>query len=175
MKIIFLIIFLVSQFTTSIFNEQNSASKSTEVLIIYFGSSQCSFCTSEDNKVYFDQIVKKIKEKNNLSVVTKGVSLDEQIEDGYEFLYKLNDFDEIVIGDKYNNSAFFKYVINDYKGVAVVPQIVIMLRTTEEVSNNLPLDIKSEEFLYRIVGINKMEIFSNLVEDIDFNKFISVD
>jgi len=142
-----------------------------EIVLIYIGSSQCSFCNSEENKSHFRSIKNKIKNKQDFKFKSIGISLDSSTKNGFIFLNELDDFDEVIIADRIKNSAYFKYVLNEYKGIEIIPQIVIILRTYNDVSDDKAVEIDNEELLYRIVGTDKMELFASLVEEIDFNKF----
>jgi hypothetical protein len=143
------------------------AVKEKEILVIYIGSSECSFCNSEENKKHYRLIKSKIKNKTDIKLKTVGISLDKSIEDGYNFLTSLDDFDEVIIGEKQINTGYLKYVLENYKGVEIIPQVLIVLKTLNDENNR----IEKEELLYRVVGTNKMEIFTLLLEEIDFNKF----
>ena len=168
MKYLILIIVL-SVFGTS--DEQVSyANKIKKIIIVYIGDSRCQFCNDSDNKRGIEMIFDDLRGKVD-HVRTIGISVDEFSNIGYEFISDTFQFDEIIIGNISNNLGYKRYINDDFQGVDVIPQIIILVRIYDQLDGEEVLT--GEKLLYRLVGLDEIIKFSELTKKINYSKYLN--
>lgn len=100
----------------------------TELVAVYLGAEWCAPChlpeniqAVEDMKMAF----REIADDHGWSFKVVGVAVDWSIEDGYEFLRKNGDFDEVILGNNWTNLGAATYIWKAEDVWAAVPQIVV--------------------------------------------------
>jgi hypothetical protein len=149
-----------------------------EIALIYIGSTQCAVCLDASNKNYFKKIHNSIiAEHANIKFSVKriGISIGNNNDENFNFLQSFDlPFDEITLSHDLFNTGMNRYIHSDFKGEAVVPQVIIMKRSYHQ--NNLddsPVNtsIESENLLYRLVNLPNIETFSEISKEIDYTSF----
>jgi hypothetical protein len=85
-------------------------------------------------------------------LVHVGISLDTDVETGFEFLLQFGNFNEISVGGSVTNLAALRYIWQDSIPIASIPQLVIVERTS--MSSDGKLSVITENVVGRLVGMN---------------------
>ena len=126
--------------------------KSKETLVVYyFGATSCGFCNVLENIEKIKKIKTEFSEKNkdsNIKFVM--VCMDKDIEEGLKFIKKYGYWDEISIGNFYNNELALNYLNKtEIPGVTHVMVYRDLLVIKEKLS--IPI-IKERKLLVDLVG-----------------------
>lgn len=164
------ILLIILQFLFSLIQDNDIINK--EIILVYIGSSECRICNSEENNDSVSLVIYKLNNKlENMELITAGVSIDPSVEKGYNFLNKVyGDFNSVIIGEKPHNLGYNRYIEGRYKGKMLIPQVLILSRTYVTNSKEVRA-LEDEKLLYRLVGLNKIHDFIDLIDKINFNSF----
>jgi len=135
--------------------------KSKETLVVYyFGATSCGFCNVPENIEKIKKIKTEFSEKYKDSKIKfVMVCMDENIEEGLKFIQKYGYWDEISIGNFYNNELALNYLNNTE--VPGVPHVMVYkdyLLKKERFS--IPV-IKERKLLVDLVGGTQIEDWIN--------------
>lgn len=164
------IIVLVLTFGISVYlseSEINVPAKinsETEIALIFFGCSTCPAATMDE----IPNILHTLSEKVQNAALTNGhnysfigISKENNIKQGLEYLTNIAPFHEISLGKNMQNTAIQKYVWETFDNPlsASTPQVIISKRTyeTQIADSNTTIlpTIASEEILVRRIGIEQ--------------------
>ncbi|MEX0723093.1 MAG: hypothetical protein WD053_04415 [Gracilimonas sp.] len=149
----------------------SNPSNDKDIVMVYIGTSNCSFCTSEENDQHLKTIFEGIARNKQFAYRKIGISIDENLVEGFNFLNDLNvRFDEIIVASRNTNLGYIKYVKDEFIGVEIVPQVLVLLSVYK--SNN-KTEIIEEKLLYRVVGIEKMKTFGTVATKINLNNLVN--
>jgi len=124
-----------------------------EVIAVYVGSSWCGPCQNPKFKKALGQLRERVSKEVQASGAnfwTLGISVDNNIKAGYEFLKSAGPFDEISIGRSWANTAAVRFVMIDNFGGPVVPQVILIERHVEK--EGAGIKITNEKVLLRLIG-----------------------
>lgn len=108
----------------------------TEILVVFVSSADCVANKAEGFSDAMSRIRGLIDTQlsGNVNAVSRfvGISVDTDPKTGVEYLFQLADFDEVVAGGNWLNTATEKYFWhpNGYRLTATIPRIVVLQRTT---------------------------------------------
>jgi hypothetical protein len=143
-----------------------------EVVFTYIGSSECKFCLDEKVSSAYKYISPNLEydvNKQGFRFITVGISRDSNISNGLIHLSGFGKFDEVIVGNNWNNSGILKYVYGDIPGIAATPQFVVTLRKYKLISQNNGLNgyrgLEEEILLLRKVGVREIDSWVNTSED----------
>lgn len=136
----------------------------SEIALIFFGCSTCPAATMDEIPNILHTLSEKVQNAalingHNYSFI--GISKENNIKQGLEYLTNIAPFHEISLGNNMQNTAIQKYVWESFDNPlsASTPQVIISKRlyeinTAENDSTILPI-IASEEILIRRIGIEQ--------------------
>jgi hypothetical protein len=140
-----------------------------EVVLIFFGSSTCPASNDSAIPKLFRELKLKIsKYANNkrISFQSIGISVDNDMNSGFNFLNKIDDFDEISIGSV-RNLALQKYIQKN--NLTISPQILIVVRMYS-LENPLHKQIIDNELIvHKAIGAYGMYLTNYRFQDIELN------
>jgi hypothetical protein len=155
----------VSQFLYNDLTEAPAKINSeTEIALIFFGCSTCPAATMDEIPNILNTLSEKVQNAaltngHNYSFI--GISKENNIKQGLEYLTNIAPFHEISLGKNMQNTAIQKYVWETFDNPlsASTPQVIISKRlyetnTADNDSTVLPI-IASEEILIRKIGIEQ--------------------
>lgn len=91
---------------------------------------------------------------------TIGIALDHDPRAGAEYLFRLAEFDEVVSGGNWLNTATEKFLFGTYRWAPAIPQVVIMERTVTWSEAAFPL-VEGEKVLATIIGADSIMAWVN--------------
>ena len=159
--------FIISNyFFSSNFSEINESLLQAEkenVVMVYIGSSTCNY--SNDKRL--PSIVENIKSKvlklalsENKGFTTIGIAIDWNIQDGFNHLNKIGNFNEILVGNNWFNHGSSKYFFNDSLSIPGTPQILLIKRSyshhDKSGENSISYKISSDSLISKFVGIEDL-------------------
>lgn len=151
-----------------------------ELILIYITSSSCPFCNDIKLLSVIDTIKFELNQKAkkfgyNFSAI--GIGIESAPAIGLNHFNKTGYYDEIIIGNSWNNLGSIVYVLDHFKGIQMTPQIVVtkrkyQMRTPNVINIRNNIGINSETELVRKAGLssilnwfdNGMELPNNLLE-----------
>lgn len=145
-----------------------------EIILIYFGSSNCGPCNDERLSPVVTKLIEVFKKKtDSLGVIfrTIGVANDIFYQDGLDHLEKIARFDEIASGNGFLNVSVNKYMIQNSvsNSTTATPQIVVLKRFyRENAAQNITIDgfkILDEQIIDRRIGIISIFILSKEIRN----------
>lgn len=110
-----------------------------EIVFVYITSSTCPYCNDEQLLRMIDNIKYELKGKAdelgyNFSAIAVGIENNTNI--GMSHFNKSGHYDEIILGNSWNNLGSLNYIRDDFKGVAMTPQIIITKRQYQVLDPN---------------------------------------
>lgn len=137
----------------------------TEIAMIYFTQSTCGACNAEglpDAVMEVKQSLSRKAADAGYGFSVTGVSLDWVPERGFEHLRRFGNFNEVVIGRNWVNSAALKYMWQEFPGRTGTPQIVVIMRRLQVPGERYAAaQVISERLLARKLGTNEIFSWSN--------------
>ncbi|WP_069133209.1 hypothetical protein [Rhodohalobacter halophilus] len=136
-----------------IFNKNNNYYSSSpaklktskELAFIYVTSSTCPYCNDEELLSTIDKIKYQLKEKADsmgYNFTAIGVGIEQSSSIGLRHFSKSGFYDEIIVGNSWNNIGSLYYIQDHFKGVAMTPQLIITMRDYQVLN---PSDINFRE------------------------------
>ncbi|MEZ4698430.1 MAG: hypothetical protein R2832_18575, partial [Rhodothermales bacterium] len=132
----------------------SAADSSAQIVMVYFGSSNCSFCAADSLPRIVQDVAAKLRSEaaeRDLSFNAIGVSLDSSVDKGLKHLRTVASFDEISIGSRWGNTLAFKYIWDELPGRAATPEVVVLFRQREITDSGYSL--VEEKEIQRKVGL----------------------
>ncbi len=133
-------------------------SSGLELLVIYLSSSTCGACNDEQLPSLIEQIkvgmaARAAVEGFGFTVVGVGIDWSPQV--AFDHLVGFGEFDELVLGNNWLNSAALKYLWQDIPGVPEVPQVVVVQRELQALDQGGPpvAGVFNERLLARHIGL----------------------
>lgn len=129
-----------------------------ELLLVYVGSSGCGWSNVGWLPEVVDSIKRGLQERANAagySFGSLGIAVDWSIPDGMRHLAKIGSFDEVAIGNSWQNTSALRYLWQDYPGDASTPQLVLTFRRMLVPIGNggsRYFALEEETLLQRVVG-----------------------
>jgi len=130
-----------------------------ELVLVYIGAAGCSW----SNRPGLADAVKNVKVILSDSAARAhrpfsaiGVARDWATSDAVGHLAKFGRFDELAVGNNWQNAAIQRYVWSDIPGPASTPQVVILERTVgshpDTGLEDAPYVISDERLILRVTG-----------------------
>lgn len=123
-----------------------------EVVLVFIGASFCG----AHRKPGFPDAVENVKvalveraKAQDSRFRVMGIALDWDPAEGYAFLGRFGNFDQMAIGDNWLNESAVKYIWRDMPGRPAVPQILVIER---EVVAGAAINVRGEKLLKRVAG-----------------------
>ncbi len=182
-SIVVLVFFSIGYFASFLITEEHIHIPETNIIrdaqegglyltMVYFGSS---FCQASNNKNNHEAI-KDIKDSlrvfansRDLSLITRGISLDNISDHGTSYINKSGPYDEVISGLGMYNTGLNEYVWNKDYSFPATPQILIFktryLFQTGSDENILNIS-KEDSLIERIIGANEIQVLSNSFSEI---------
>ena len=106
----------------------------TQILAIFVASSTCGASEFLGLREALDNIRQTLKVdavRDEKRFVSIGVSLDQDPWRGTEFLKTFGPFDEILSGESWLNTGALTFMLRDFPGPRVIPQLILVEREVE--------------------------------------------
>lgn len=129
--------------------------KPEEINFIYIGSSQCGFSNNEETFTAVDKamsIVKNKAQELGLGFSAIGIAPEWNVNLGIAHLENVSNFNEIIVGNNWGNSAIVKNV-REFNIEPSTPQILITFKKYNTKSLYL---VENEILIQSIVGKDKI-------------------
>lgn len=141
-------IVLLLLFAVSVALAQKSPTE--RLTIFYFGGSDCPYSMSEKNIANIDKMRDELSQKHSL-IPFKFVMvvMDEDIDQGIQFAKKYKPWDEVSIGQFYQNELMLEHV--NRSAIPGVPHIMIYRDSLVVGQHNIPT-IKQRTLVLDLVG-----------------------
>jgi len=139
---------------TGEYRAQPSDRSGVELLMVTFTSGSCSACAEPYLPPLLEEAKISIQEEarnRGLEFVAMGVGVDGSVGLGMENLARFGEFDEVVLGRSWTNSAALAYMFQDFPGEAAVPQVVVLQRSIDG-APGLRRSVSDARLLARKVG-----------------------
>ncbi len=121
-----------------VFGQNNSH---TRLSIFYFGGSDCGYCNLPNNVTNIKNMRADFsRHHKGLSTKFVMVVMDEDIKEGLHYIEKYGYWDEISIGEFYNNELMLEHV--NRSKIAGVPHIMVYRDSLSTDSLNVPIITK---------------------------------
>jgi hypothetical protein len=149
-----------------------------ELVFVYISAEWCGFCSEPESVESVKSLKTMVKSKADslgIGFLAIGISLDWEVDTGYQHLKKFGAFDEISVGSNWFGIGGLKYLFDDIPGRQGIPQILITKRiydadVMEDGRIRNKKGVKEEVELIREIGpYNLVELRKNgvkLPEDI---------
>lgn len=142
-----------------------------DLVLLYVGSSTCGFCQDEELHNSIREINSKLfnlaSDIDSLSYFAIGISKDYNVNNGYKHLLKIGIFNEVMVGNSWNNTGLSRYFFVDFPALPATPHIALIIRKKNLLSSIDSNDdfrgIEFEQVLRRFYG--KLEIASLTYSD----------
>ncbi|HEY7028246.1 MAG TPA: hypothetical protein VH438_11595 [Gemmatimonadales bacterium] len=132
--------------------------KATQLVAVYIGSSTCGPCQSPELKAAIEQVKQGLRTKTTAagqSFTAIGVAMDWSVEEGYDFLRKSGEWDEVVTGSNWINLGALRYIWADSTALSAMPQLVVVRRDIDW--GKTQIDLTKERILLRLMGAPEIE------------------
>lgn len=133
-----------------------------EVLFVFIGGSFCAgskYVGLRESVGRLERALRVQAETSGKLFTTIGVALDDSTELGAHFLHEFGEFDEIVVGHNWLNSAVVKYVWRDIPGDAALPQVLLLERHLDHQSD--AITVGPERLLARTLGADRIMLWAD--------------
>ena len=135
-----------------------SEERGTEVIMVFIGSSTCGASQVDWVPETLASVQRRLGERSEaagMAFATVGVALDQNIENGLEFLDQMGRFDEISIGRSWLNQASLRFLLRELPSAeTAIPQIVVVAQRIA-VEGNVIL-VEPEQLLARKIGLDEI-------------------
>ncbi len=125
-----------------------------EIAVIFVGGLFCGAHRSEGFAELIETMKRTLSERAALegrAFSAIGVALDWKIDEGMEFLSKFGEFDEVIIGRNWLNSAAIRYIWRDEPGLPQIPQVIVLKRHLEVMDEGIL--VSDDQVLLRKNGV----------------------
>ena len=129
-----------------------------QIVAIYVGASDCGPCRRDSLKAAIRAMKPALAKQAGAagaSFAAIGVSLDWEVKNALTFLEPLGEFDEVVLGNNWVNSAAIRYVWPDTTRAPGIPQVILLERTVNPSSDRI--EFGPEHILGRIINAAAIE------------------
>lgn len=144
------------------------------IQLIYIGSNRCVYCSNDfHNEVkILRSNLEKWAEFHDYQLISTGISVDVNSDEGIRFLQKSGPYDEIVAGWSWYNSGISHHVWNDKKTEGFVPQIKLLklkIHIAGSPSGNILNIEREEEPLKSLSNIKELKNFNTTFNPLEPN------
>ncbi len=145
---------------------QRSTGDSSELLLVYVGSSTCGPANDEELPLILDRIKMALEKRagaHGLDFAAIGIAQDWDIRAGVRHLDRAGPFDEIQTGRSWANTGLRRYLWNEIPGEASTPQVIVVFmdRTAPDGSLRAAAAV-DERLLMRKVGLEEIQSWQKL-------------
>lgn len=132
-----------------------------EIVVIYVGSSRCSWCARPELPRYVAQAVEAIRAERRASarVTLIGVAVETDPSAGLDHLRRVAPFDQVTAGGGWLNDGAYRYIWAGVGQPAATPQIIVLRRTIErdaQEDGSALYRVRDERILARKVGLRSI-------------------
>ncbi len=130
-----------------------------EVVMVFIGSPHCGFCTSPEMAPLVREAAVSLRERaasDDATPVFVGVATSRVPGEGWKFLERILNFDEVVIGRNWLNSELVELVWSSPSAHAATPQIIVYRQNVVAPSENVRASISREAPTIRVTGIGEI-------------------
>lgn len=128
-----------------------------EVRLVFIGSARCPACRRRDLREAVAEGMALVRDSlsyYHLRGRTVGVAVDDDVQDAWNFLRGIGNFDELVVGGGWLNLGAARYIWSGSDGYATVPQILIVARIVESMTGSVRLS--EEVYGSKLIGAAKI-------------------
>lgn len=136
----------------------------TELIAVFLISTNCSASSLPGLKGALAHIrvaLTQTAADKKATFVTIGVALDADPWAGVEFIKTFGDFDEVISGGSWMNTAALSYVSRELPGQWAVPQLVILERDVKVTASEQLPTVSTDRLVARKVGVDEISTFAN--------------
>ena len=130
-----------------------------ELSVFYFASSTCSACNDPKMLEAFPRVAVALAQQASAKgarLSLTGVGIDPNPKQSLRYFDKIDvDFNELIVGRNWSNSAALRYLWGEFPGEPATPQLLVMARRLSDPSNSV-VSVLSERVLLRIIGVDKI-------------------
>ena len=128
-----------------------------ELVLLYLGSSTCGFCIEPQYKALLIEAKERLAPlalARHMKMRTIGVSIDWSISEGIAFLEDAGEWNEIVVGNNWYNSAVIEHVWGVAEATGGVPQVIVFERKLKHTTEpHRVFEIQSKRYLVRLRNV----------------------
>jgi len=127
-----------------------------ELVMVFVGASRCGFCTSPEMAPLVRRAAASLRERaanEGATLVSVGVAVDWVPGEGWRFLERILNFDEVVIGRQWLNSEVVELVWGLRPADPVTPQIIVYRQKTVPPSKFVRASISRGRPIKRVAGL----------------------
>ena len=88
---------------------------------------------------------------NGRAFVSKGVSIEPLVADGFRDLQWLGGFDEMSVGGNWTNTSVVQYLMRSPAGTRAIPQVIVLER--DVTTSDRDITVTPEREVARLVGV----------------------
>ena len=148
--------------TPTVVRVAGEISTGSELVFVFIASSSCAGIKDPSLPEALARARAGLKtqaERDGHRFVAIGVSLDWHLPDGIQMLEEFGPFDEILVGRGWLNTGAVRYIWEDIRGAAAIPQVVV---TTRGVVSDRVIEVGGEELVVRKAGARQIADWSSL-------------
>lgn len=102
-----------------------------QLVLVYIGSSSCAWSNREEIPKALSSIQSKIRgytRDADIGFISTGVAIDWRVDDGFEHLKSVGQFDQVITGRNWSNLGALRYIWQTISGRASTPQLLLVRR-----------------------------------------------
>ena len=122
-----------------------------QIVLVFIGSTSCVWSSTPGVRDGLRQaavLLHRRAEEEQIGFHRIGVAVSPSTETGAALLADVGEFDEIVLGGHWTNVGLLKYVVYDFPGAELTPQVLVLRRSIG--ANGW--GVRDERVLRRLVG-----------------------
>lgn len=122
-----------------------------QLVLVFVGSTSCIWSGTPEVRHAVDSAVGLLGEyaqQRGMAFHRIGIVASPSPESGLAFLDRFGEFDEIIVGGWWSNAGLRKYVMSDFRGSGVTPQLLVLQRRIGDNGRA----VSDEQLLRRLVG-----------------------
>jgi hypothetical protein len=104
------------------------AGRAEEIAVVLIVSPSCAASNHPDLIPAWSRLVNQIREATASDVALIGVSLSARARGASDFLSRFGEFHEMNAGGSWFSTASLRYITDELRGPAVLPQVVVIRR-----------------------------------------------
>lgn len=127
------------------------ASGGEQLVVVFVGSTSCVWSKTPEVRDALrtaTALLQQHAEERRIAFHRIGIVASPSPEVGIAFLAQVGEFDEIVVGGQWASVGLQKYVVSDFRGAGVTPQLLVLQR---RIGTN-GWGVHDEQILRRLVG-----------------------
>jgi len=135
-----------------------------EMVMVFFASGSCPASAAPELPGLVEGAKLALSgeaRRRGMGFAAVGSGIDPSVRDAVENLSRFGEFDELILGRGWTNSAALEFIFQNVKGEAAVPQIAVLRRRVEG-APGVRRSVSSVQLLARKVGPIELWAWANL-------------